>query len=107
MVTQEVILDIVTSKWCTLPETWDYQLRSNSILRLLDLDYPGTYGIHVAYSMLDKSFLYAMITYPVGTDVDDSVIHAEGIDTNVYASADYTCVAYYRKELGVPNNDAV
>ena len=93
------IESIIASSWCTLPEIWEYNVRSNSPLRILDLAHPRTYGIHVSYSVLTGELLYVLITLPLGADTTEYMIQDSKFKREIYDEYNYTKVVLYRKEL--------
>ena len=99
MITREEVNTILSSVWCTLPGMWSYRIRSNSYLRVLDLSHPGTYGIHVAYSILNDELLYVLITLPDGSDTSDLVSDSEHFIKDVYTEDDAVKVVFYRRGL--------
>lgn len=100
MLTKELIRTILSSTWCTLPSVWDYTLRSNRFLKLLDLNLPGTYGIHVAYHLLHDYVNYVLIVLPKDFCADELLESEDVFDVGCYNEGDYKHLVYYRKELG-------
>lgn len=100
MLTKELINTILSSTWCTLPNVWDYTLRSNRFLKLLDLNLPGTYGIHVAYHLLNDYVNYVLIVLPEDFDTDTLMETKEEFDVGSYNEGEYKHLVFYRKELG-------
>ena len=100
MLTKELIETILSSTWCTLPNVWDYTLRSNRYLRLLDLTFPGTYGIHVAYHLLHDYVNYVLIVLPEEADVNELMECSDAFESSSYNEGSYKHLVFYRKELG-------
>lgn len=99
MVNGELISKILSSTWCTIPSWWDYTLRSNRFLKLLDLSHPETYGIHVAYHLLNDYVNYVLVVLPQGTDVSSIVADVPDFARSVYTENNCIHVVFYRKEL--------
>ncbi len=99
MISREELKAIIESKWCTLPDVWEHGLRSNSVFKVLDLTCPGTFGVHVAYSMYDDSLLYIYITVPKDSDINYLLYHDEQFDSCAYMNEDYCNVSIFRREL--------
>lgn len=101
MISVEQVNKILNSTWCTLPGEWDWSLRSNSYLKLLDLTHPDTYGIHVAYHLLTNEVCYVLIVIPEEAEVNledyDSVV--DKFSVSVYKEDEYQHLVFYRKEL--------
>ena len=100
MLTKELINTITSSTWCTLPNVWDYTLRSNRFLKLLDLNLPGTYGIHVAYHLLHEYVNYVLIVLPKDYDTSNLISADNSFEVGCYDEGDYKHLVFYRKELG-------
>lgn len=97
--TRDELNSIITSSWCTLPEVWKYNVRSNGPLRILDLTHPKTYGIHVSYSILTGELLYILITLPMGAETTEFMVQYPDFKREIYDEDNYTKVVLYRKEL--------
>lgn len=99
MLTEREVELILSSVWCTIPAEWGYRLRSNSYLRVLDLSHPGTYGIHISYSILDGTLLYVLFTLPEDYDTSTLETPREDLVKDVYTEDNAIKVVFYRKGL--------
>ena len=101
MLSVELVEKILNSTWCTLPSEWDWTLRSNSYLKLLDLTHPTTYGIHVAYNLLTNKVCYVLIVVPEETviELEDYKNISDDFKVSVYEENMSQHVVFYRKEL--------
>ena len=99
MLSKELIDTILSSTWCTLPATWEYTLRSNSYLKLLDLSFPDTYGIHVAYHLLTGYVNYVLIVLPIDYETDHLIYSTDVFNVTLYEENNSKHLVFYRKEF--------
>ena len=65
----DVIARLLEMKWADVLESWEHHFKSNSRLRVLDLECPGTVSLHACFNILDDSVLYLLIVLDAGTDL--------------------------------------